>query len=187
MYYPTTTTKMEGIIDYPATPAVIDPITQQFETIVGSLTGFRTQFMSVQQQLRALEKNVAKELKSFRKEAEKKKLKSVNRKPSGFAKPSHISAELAAFMQIDANKMVARTEVTQFIIKYISDNNLQNAANRKIILPDAVLQELLSVEEADVLTYFNLQRYMNRHFVKATTNGAAAAAPVQIDGDAPAE
>ena len=117
-------------------------------------------------------------------EKAQKKRQNAKNSPSGFAKPSHISAELAAFMQIDANKMVARTEVTQFIIKYISDNNLQNAANRKIILPDAVLQELLSVEEADVLTYFNLQRYMNRHFVKATTNGAA---PVQIDGDAPAE
>ena len=60
---------------------------------------------------------------------------------------------------------VARTEVTQYIIAYIKQNNLQWTKNRKIIKPDAALLSLLA-SGSDEVTYFNLQRYMNKHFVK---------------------
>ena len=60
---------------------------------------------------------------------------------------------------------VARTEVTQFIISYIKTNNLQWQENRKVIKPDKALHTLLGNGE-DEVTYFNLQRYMNKHFIK---------------------
>ena len=63
---------------------------------------------------------------------------------------------------------VARTEVTQFIIKYISEKNLQNPENRKIIIPDDSLIKLLGVKEEDEVTYFNIQKFMNRHFHSKT-------------------
>ena len=52
--------------------------------------------------------------------------------------------------------------------KHILDsklNNLQNKANKKIILPDEKLQFLLGINEEQELTYFNLQKYMNKHFI----------------------
>ena len=61
---------------------------------------------------------------------------------------------------------VARTEVTQYIIDYINKNDLQKSDNRKFIDPDDKLSTLLDVQEGDEVTYFNIQRYMNKHFVK---------------------
>ena len=62
-------------------------------------------------------------------------------------------------MSKEEGVQVARTEVTQFIIKYIKDNNLQNPENRKMIMPDDTLKKLLAVKENDNVTYFNLQVY----------------------------
>ena len=71
----------------------IDPITQQFEGVLTSLSTFRSQITSLQQQLRLLERTVHKEVKQAKKIAEKHKNRG-NRKPSGFARPTKISSEL---------------------------------------------------------------------------------------------
>ena len=52
-----------------------------------------------------------------------------------------------------------------FIISYIKNNDLQWKENRKIIKPDEALKSLLG-NGNDEVTYFNLQRYMNKHFLK---------------------
>ena len=120
----------------------------------------------MQQQLRGLEKTVQRELRASRKAEAKRRERKVKRKASGFAKPSVISSELQQFMSKEDGEKVARTEVTKFIIDYIKEKDLQNPENRKIILPDDVLMKLLDVKKTEELTYFNLQRYMNRHFMK---------------------
>ena len=144
----------------------VDPVFEQFDGILSTLTTFKSQITSLQQQLRGLEKVVKRELNVARKAAEKKRQRKANRKPSGFAKPSSISNELSQFMSKEEGVEVARTEVTQFIIKYIKEHELQNPANRKMILPDNTLKKLLAVKENDEVTYFNLQKFMNRHFVQ---------------------
>ena len=60
---------------------------------------------------------------------------------------------------------VARTEVTQYIIQYIKDNHLVNKDNKKLLEPDEKLKKLLDVKENDEVTYFNIQRLMNKHFI----------------------
>ena len=65
---------------------------------------------------------------------------------------------------------IARTEVTQYLIQYIKDNELQFSENKKIIVPDNTLKNLLGVNEGDEVTYFNLQRLMNKHFIKKSSN-----------------
>ena len=69
-------------------------------------------------------------------------------------------------MNKEKGTKVARTEVTQYIIEYIRQNKLQKSDNRKYITPDNKLATLLDVKESDEVTYFNIQRYMNKHFVK---------------------
>lgn len=145
-------------------PASVQQFASQFEGVLSTLTAFRSQITMLQNQIRGLEKQVKKQIKTLAKEAKKNKQKG-NRKPSGFAVPSKISPELCEFMQKPSGSEVARTEVTQFIISYIKDNNLPCATNRKIIKPDEALKKLLGNGDNE-LTYFNLQRYMNKHFIK---------------------
>ena len=62
---------------------------------------------------------------------------------------------------------IARTDVTKALVSYIKENNLSYSENKQIIIPDDKLKELLGIEnESKQLTYFNIQRYMNKHFCK---------------------
>ena len=76
-------------------------------------------------------------------------------------------------MKKDVGTEIARTEVTQYLIQYIKDNGLQFEGNKKIIVPDSTLKKLLNVKEGEEVTYFNLQRLMNRHFVKSSSSSSS--------------
>jgi len=141
----------------------------QFEVIIDSLSHFRIQVNTLQQQIRQLEKNIKKEMKGLKKVAEKSKNKG-NKKPSGFANPTKVTKELCEFMNKEEGTQIARTEVTRALISYIKLNKLQNKSNKKIILPDEKLQFLLGINEEQELTYFNLQKYMNKHFISGTSS-----------------
>ena len=147
-------------------PKSTDEVCEQFSGVLGTLSSFRSQITMLQNQVRALEKTVGKQMRTFAREAKKNKNKG-NRKPSGFAVPTKISDELCLFMQKPKGSTAARTEVTQYIIKYIKDNDLQWNENRKIIKPNNDLKILLNVKENDEVTYFNIQRFMNKHFIKS--------------------
>jgi chromatin remodeling complex protein RSC6 len=136
-----------------------------------------TEFMTKLQQLgnlvnalksefRTLEKKANKDLKTVAKANAKRKRKNVNRAPSGFVKPTLISAELASFLGKTAGTEMARTEVTREINAYIRDHQLQDKANGRIINADTKLSSLLKIPAGEELTYFNLQRYMSPHFTK---------------------
>jgi len=143
-----------------------DEVCDQFSGVLGTLSSFRSQITMLQNQVRALEKTVGKQMRTFAREAKKNKNKG-NRKPSGFAVPSKISDELCVFMQKPKGSSAARTEVTQYIIKYIKDHDLQWNENRKIIKPNTPLKNLLNVKKDEEVTYFNIQRFMNKHFIKS--------------------
>ena len=144
-------------------------IFDQFGIIIDSLSHFRIQVNTIQQQIRQLEKNIKKEMKGLKKVAEKNKNKG-NKKPSGFANPTKVTKELCEFMNKQEGTQIARTEVTRALISYIKANNLQNKANKKIILPDEKLKFLLGINQEQELTYFNLQKYMNKHFISGTSS-----------------
>jgi len=142
-----------------------DEVCEQFSGVLTTLSSFRSQITMLQNQVRALEKTVGKQMRTYAREAKKIKNKG-NRKPSGFAVPTKISDELCIFMKKPKGSSAARTEVTQYIIKYIKDNNLQWNENRKIIKPNTPLKNLLAVKKDEEVTYFNIQRFMNKHFIK---------------------
>jgi chromatin remodeling complex protein RSC6 len=139
-------------------------ITMQFESIMENLNVFKSQITVIQTQIKGLEKNVKKQLNTFKKTATKNKIKG-NRKPSGFAKPTKVTKELCEFMNKTEGTEIARTDVTRALISYIDSNNLQNVTNKKIIYPDEKLKCLLGINEDEELTYFTIQKYMNKHFV----------------------
>ena len=61
--------------------------------------------------------------------------------------------------------LMSRSEVTKGVNNYVKEKNLKEKHDIKA---DAPLRKLLSITEAEHLTYFNLQRFLNRHYVKAT-------------------
>ena len=128
------------------------------QEITGRLSVMKSLFKSI-------EREYGKKLKTASKGQGKKK--SGNRAPSGFVKPTKISDELATFLGKPVGTEMARTDVTREINVYIRSNNLQDATNGRQINANPALASLLKLQEGDVLTYFNLQKYMSVHFIKA--------------------
>ncbi len=144
-----------------------DEIFAQFEQLVAQLNQMKTQISVIQLNIKQLEKGVKKQMKGFKKEATKSKSNNKgNRQPSGFARPSKVTKELCEFMNKAEGTEIARTEVTRTLVSYIKENKLENATNSKIISPDDKLKVLLGLDDSQELTYFNIQKYMNKHFVK---------------------
>ena len=144
----------------------VDAIAEQFSSVLNTLSSFKSQISMLSAQVKSLEKSVRKNMKQLQREAQKNKNKG-NRNASGFAVPSKISNDLCKFMGKPEGSEMARTEVTKYIIQYIKSNNLPDKNNKKVIKPDNALKSLLNLKPNDEVTYFNLQKYMNKHFVKA--------------------
>lgn len=144
-------------------------IFEQFNNIIETMTALKSQISLIQTQTKVLEKSIKKQMTALKKEASKNKNKG-NRKPSGFAKPTKVTKELCEFMNKDEGSEIARTDVTCALISYIEQHNLQNGENKKVISPDEKLKSLLNIKDDEVLTYFNLQKFMNKHFISTKNN-----------------
>ena len=80
-----------------------------------------------------------------------------------FQIPTDISPALCAFMGRPAGSQESRSNVTKFITTYVKEKNLKNKHDIKA---DAALLKLLNLTEDVKLTYFNLQKYLNVHYLK---------------------
>ena len=145
---------------------VDDEILQnEFKNLSNTLSSLKSQITMSLNQVRRIEKNVNKRFRVLERKINKNKNKG-SRKPSGFALPTKISNQLCQFMNEPIGVSMARTEVTQYIIQYIKNKKLQDKTNGRKIKPDDALKSLLNIKKNEDLTYFNLQKYMNQHFVK---------------------
>ena len=149
---------------------------EQSSEFIGRLQTLCSTVSTMKSEFRALEKKWARELRAAAKLNSKRKRKCGNRAPSGFVKPTRISDELASFLGKEKGSEMARTSVTRDINAYIRSNNLQDKENGRQINPDQKLSALLKLGSTDILTYFNLQRFMSPHFEKSVKATAAAAA-----------
>lgn len=147
----------------------LNSIFEQFNIINDSLTLFKMQINTLKQHVKNVEKSVKKEFKNLKKNKLKNKSK-VKRAPSGFAKPTKVTKELCDFLEKPEGSEIARTEVTKMLVNYIKINNLLenkdfNNKNNKIV-PDEKLKNLLGIQDDELenLNYFNIQKYMNKHF-----------------------
>jgi len=136
-----------------------------------------TMITAIKSEYRALEKKWVREIKQSQKAA-KRKRKVGNRAPSGFVKAARISDELAAFLGVDKGVEMARTDVTKEITAYVKAHSLQDKDNGRQINPDAKLKKLLHLGADDVLSYFNLQKFMSPHFHKKSDDAPQAASAV---------
>ena len=98
----------------------------------------------------------------------KKSSEKKPRKPSGFMLPVPISPELCRFLNIPEGSQASRTEVTKYLIHYIDEHQLIDPERKTIVVPNDDLAALLGPDvDAETLTRFTIQKYMNRHFLKA--------------------
>jgi hypothetical protein len=127
-------------------------------------------------ELKRLEKRVAR----LQKEADKRRRRSKKpvegeevkpRKPSIFELPTPLSNDLCSFLALSSGSKESRSNVTKAITTYVKLHNLKN---KHTINPDAKLKSLLGVKDGEVLTYFNLQRYLNPHYLKTVAPSATA-------------
>jgi chromatin remodeling complex protein RSC6 len=142
-----------------------DDLKGQFVELLSSISTIKLNITLLSQQVKQLERSVNKKIKVLEKDVKKNKNKG-NRKPTGFASPSKISKQLCNFMDVKEGTLMARTDVTKYIINYIKTNKLQGVDNKKIIQPDKALKSLLKPNKEDEVNYFTLQKYMNKHFLK---------------------
>lgn len=85
----------------------------------------------------------------------------------GFANPSTISDELRSFMGLEQNDLCSRTNVTKHLNNYVKEKKLQNPKKKTEILPDETLAKLLGDDAVGkTITYFTIQKYMNKHFLQ---------------------
>ena len=89
-----------------------------------------------------------------------------NNVQSGFQKPVRISEEVASFTGWDVSEPRARVEVTNFVCEYIKRNKLQSPNDKRIILADAKLSQLLDYESSKDgdLTYATIQKLLAKHY-----------------------
>ena len=142
-----------------------EEVFSQFDNLITGLQTVKLQINTLQHSVKQIEKTIKKRMKGLKKEVTKNKQKG-NRKPSGFAKPGKITKELCSFLNKEEGTEIARTEVTRALVAYIKENKLDNSDNGQIIHPDNKLKILLGLEDNQNLTYFTIQKYMNKHFVK---------------------
>ena len=157
------------VVEAPAETPIVDVSTlaSKLNDFGSKIQQVTTILSSMKADYKLLEKSVSRELKAATKSKKAKKASSGNRQPSGFVKPSVISEELIQFLGKESGTMMSRVEVSKSINAYITANNLKDKVSRRQINPDAKLATLLKIGKDEVLTYFNLQKYLKIHFVKA--------------------
>jgi chromatin remodeling complex protein RSC6 len=141
-----------------------------FNKLINQFQDIQSVMKTLHSNLKILQKEVSKERKESKKKESKIKKKSGKKKsPSGFAKPAPITDDLASFLGLGSGVELARTDVTTKIIAYVKEHDLQNPANKKQIVPDEKLAKILLVPDSEVVTFFNLQTYLKKHFLPAVT------------------
>ena len=86
-----------------------------------------------------------------------------------FTKPVRISEELCSFLGKPKNTEVSRSAVTKGVMDYAKSHSLMD---KQTINADASLRKLLTLAEGDKLTILNLQKFLRRHYIKATPTAA---------------
>ena len=148
---------------------------EDIKAVTGNLNTLRETVSAMLSQVKKLEKRMHREIKDARKRKRRVKVEEgADAKPrvlSIFERPTKVTDELCVFLSKPKGTLMSRSEVTKAVNNYVKEHNLKNKHDIK---PDAALKKLLAIGDGEPLTYFNLQRYLNRHYVKAEKPAVSA-------------
>jgi upstream activation factor subunit UAF30 len=94
-------------------------------------------------------------------QGEKAKARSTT---NGFNKPLDISEELRKFLKLAAGEQISRSQVTKKVNEYVTEKGLKQGQN---INMDAPLKAILDPPADVQVTFLNIQKYINKHYIKA--------------------
>ena len=159
-----------------STGEVVEEVRLESEakSITARLLAVRETVSELISEAKRLEKKAARVQKLADKRRRRKVVEGEEGKParvSIFQIPTNISPALCAFMGRPTGSQESRSNVTKFITGYVKEHNLKNKHD---IHADAKLLKLLNLNKEDKLTYFNLQKYLNVHYLKAVPATATA-------------
>ena len=145
---------------------VIDSVADSINDIFESIKNLQAEFKCVQKKIITLKKDYTKVINTSNK-LEIKKNKQKAKLQTGFIKPRPISTKMCIFLELDPGSSLGRNEVTTRIHNYIVTNSLRDEADRRIILPNEKLRDILDYKNDNTipLSYFNLQSYLKKHFI----------------------
>lgn len=145
---------------------VSDDKTVDAENVVQVLADKIVSLAALVKDIQSSLKPVLKEHDKLRKIVERiqKKRDNARKSPSGFAKPNKISDELCDFIGVPHGTEKSRTDITRYINAYVKEHNLNKPTNRRIILPDDKLKNILKINNDEEVTFFILQRLISHHF-----------------------
>jgi chromatin remodeling complex protein RSC6 len=108
--------------------------------------------------------------KEITKKGRKKNDSADKKKLSGALGPIFLDDELCQFLGKPSGTKMNAPEVIKALNVYIVENKLQVDNNKTIISPDDKLASLLKVNDEEQLTYFNIQKYLSKHYIKNKNN-----------------
>lgn len=116
---------------------------------------------------------------------EKAKARSTS---NGFNKPLDISEELRKFLKLAAGEQISRSQVTKKVNEYVTEKGLKQGQNINL---DAALKAILDPPADVQVTFLNIQKYINKHYIKSETAAKpkkekAAASPAAAEAPKPA-
>jgi chromatin remodeling complex protein RSC6 len=162
---------VSAVAAVPAVPMDVS-VAAKFETTLAAINDALNNIKAVQTQVKQMAKDFVKIVKAASKKTRRANAAAgeggVKKNPSGFAKPTALSPELCAFLDLPLGTELARTDVTRRLTKYIKDNELQDEADKRNIRPDEKLDTILTIPDGKQLTFFNLQSFIKHNFIKAT-------------------
>ena len=158
-----------------APSAPVTTLDDDLKAVSTNLNGLRETTSTLLSQIKKLEKRVHREMKEARKRRRRVRVdengNEVARPPCAFEIPNVVSQELLTFLGRPSGTQMSRSEVTKAVNEYLKTHSLKH---KHEIKPDVPLRKLLAIGEGEPLTYFNLQKYLNRHYVKNTPAVATA-------------
>jgi upstream activation factor subunit UAF30 len=111
-------------------------------------------------------------------QGEKAKARSTS---NGFNKPLDISEELRKFLKLAAGEQISRSQVTKKVNEYVTEKGLKQGQN---INMDAPLKAILDPPADVQVTFLNIQKYINKHYIK-TEKPVKEKAPAAADTPKP--
>ena len=116
---------------------------------------------AIAKEQRALRKDIRKIRQHFEDpEGEKAAARAKN---NGFNKPLGVSEKLRAFLNLPEGEKISRSQVTRKVNEYVEAKGLKAGQNISL---DATLQDILQVPDGIQVTFLNIQKYINPHYIK---------------------
>jgi upstream activation factor subunit UAF30 len=115
---------------------------------------------------------LAKELKALRKDVRKIRQhiedpsgekQAARAQNNGFNKPLDVTPELRSFLSLGPEDKISRSQVTRKVNEYVEAKGLKKGQH---ITLDETLQKLLHPPEGTQVTFLNIQKYINPHYIK---------------------